>query len=113
MKAYDWNQLPPTEQDGRIRRVVAGDRITVLRQTIRKGMPLSGAHAHPQEQISIILEGRARFTCNGESAEFGPGGVVVFPGGSLHSTENTGGGDLIVEEIFSPAQETLNQLAPK
>ena len=58
MKAYDWNQLPPTEQDGRIRRVVAGDRITVLRQTIRKGMPLSGAHAHPQEQISIILEGR-------------------------------------------------------
>lgn len=113
MKAYDWNQLPPHEGGGRVRRVVAGDRITVLRQTILKGTRLGPAHFHPHEQISIVLEGRARFTCDGESAELGPGGVVVFPGGSLHSTENAGGGDLTIEEIFSPTREELGALAPK
>ncbi|MEK6710700.1 MAG: cupin domain-containing protein [Nitrospinota bacterium] len=113
MKAYNWNELPGHPQDGRVRRVVAGDRVTVLRQSLPKSLPFAGAHSHPQEQISIILEGRARFTCDGESAELGPGGIVVFPACSLHSTENIGAGDLAVEEIFSPAQEMLNQIAPK
>ena len=115
MRAYDWNRLPGHEGagDGRVRRVVEGDRITVLRQTIKKGFPMGGPHTHPHEQISIVMEGRARFTCDGESAELGPGGIVVLPGGSLHETQNIGGGDLTIEEIFSPVNEMLKKYAPK
>ncbi len=112
MKAYNWDELPLHDQDGRLRRVVAGERLTVLRQTIRAGVPLSGPHRHPQEQITIVLAGRARFACGGREAELGPGGVVVFPPGAEHSTENAGEGDLVLEEIFSPGVEALNRLAP-
>ncbi len=112
MRAFNWNEMEPVHQNGRTRRVVAGDALTVMRQTIPAGVPSSEAHRHPHEQISILLEGRARFTCEGESVELGPGGVVVFPGGSLHQTESLDGSELVIEEIFTPGREELNALAP-
>ncbi len=63
MRSYDWNEMTAHQQEGRLRRVIAGERMTVLRQVIPSGPDSLGAHSHPQEQISIVLEGRARFTC--------------------------------------------------
>jgi len=43
----------------------------------------------------------------------GPGGVVIFPPDTEHSTQNLEDGNLVVEEIFSPGVERLNKLAPQ
>jgi len=113
MKSYDWNEMIAHQQEGRLRRVIAGERMTVLRQVIPSGPDSLGAHSHPQEQISIVLEGRARFTCADEEVTLGPGGAVIFPPDTEHSTQNLEDGDLVVEEIFSPGVERLNKLAPQ
>lgn len=43
-------------------------------------------HAHPHEQITIVLSGRSRVTINGEAFEIGPGEAVHFPPNVPHST---------------------------
>ena len=84
-----------------------------LRQTIFAGHALSGRHSHPEEQVTIVLEGKARFACEDDETTLGPGGVVVFPPDKEHSTENVGDGDLVLEEVFSPGPDRLNKLAPE
>ncbi|MDP7166304.1 MAG: cupin domain-containing protein [Nitrospinota bacterium] len=113
MQAYNWDDLPPHDPGGRVQRVVAAERITILRQTIFAGHALSGRHSHPEEQVTIVLEGKARFACEDDETTLGPGGVVVFPPDKEHSTENVGDGDLVLEEVFSPGPDRLNKLAPE
>ncbi len=41
-------------------------------------------HAHPHEQVGLVLEGRAVFTIGGESKTLGPGDLFRIPGGVKH-----------------------------
>ncbi len=111
MQAYNWNELSGHEQEDRTQWVVAGANMTVLRQRL-KSTAEPRRHSHPWEQMSIVLEGRAKFSCMGKEVVMGPGGVVVFPANEEHCTELVDGGELFVEEIFAPGVERLNQLAP-
>ena len=113
MQYHNWDDLPPHHPEGRVQRVVAAERITILRQTIFAGNAMSGRHSHPEEQITIVLEGKARFTCEDDEITLGPGGVAVFPPNKEHSSENAGDGDLVLEEVFSPGPGRLNKLAPE
>lgn len=110
MQVHNWNEIEPHHNSGRVQRVISGERITVLRQTIPVGAPLR-PHSHPHEQVTIIHGGRARFTCEGKSVELGPGGIVVLPPDKEHKTENIGDEELVFEEIFSPVREEIAQLA--
>jgi quercetin dioxygenase-like cupin family protein len=51
--------------------LVTGGQVEVGRLRFEKGY---GAveHAHPQEQVLIVLEGKVRVTLGGETAELGP-----------------------------------------
>lgn len=111
MKHYHFGEMAPHDTGERIQRVVAGERLTVLRQTIRAGVDIYNPHSHPNEQITIVLRGVARFACGGEEVVLGPGGAVVFPPHQEHSTRNAGDGELVLEEIFAPGVEALNRLA--
>lgn len=42
-------------------------------------------HTHPQEQIVILLSGRARVHLGGEEREIGPGQGFHAPGGVAHN----------------------------
>jgi quercetin dioxygenase-like cupin family protein len=42
-------------------------------------------HAHPHEQIIIVLKGRSEFTLAGETFEIGPGEAVHIPPNVPHS----------------------------
>ena len=93
---------------GVTRQVIQGQRQTLVRYVYAPGAVFP-VHQHPQEQITLVLRGRLRFTVkaveNGRerSVELGPGEVVVIPGGTDHGAEVTGG-----EEV-----ETLNMLSPR
>lgn len=112
MQSHNWDDVPPHHPEGRVQRVVAAERITILRQTIFAGNAMSDRHSHPEEQITLVLDGKARFTCGDDEVTLETGGVAVFPPGVEHSTENVGEGDLVLEEVFSPGPERLNKLAP-
>jgi len=111
MDSYHWDEIDPHDKGDRIQSVIAGERITVLRQRIRAGGKVYNPHAHHQEQISIVLEGKAKFFFGDKEVVLSRGGVVVFPPDKEHATENVGNGDLVIEEIFSPGNETLNKIA--
>jgi quercetin dioxygenase-like cupin family protein len=111
MQAYNWNEIPGHKKEDRVQRVVAGRNMTVLRQTLLPNMK-PNPHSHPWEQISIVIEGKAKFSCMGKEVVMGPGGIVVFPPDEEHCTELVDGEALYVEEIFAPGVERLNELAP-
>ncbi|MBI5303293.1 MAG: cupin domain-containing protein [Chloroflexi bacterium] len=60
-------------------------------------------HAHPHEQISIVLEGEFTFTLVGETRTVRPGSVIVIPANVKHS------GKAITPcrfmDVFYPARE--------
>ena len=41
-------------------------------------------HAHPHEQVGIVLQGRATFTIGDEEKTLGPGELFRIPGGVPH-----------------------------
>jgi quercetin dioxygenase-like cupin family protein len=52
--------------------LVTGERIEVGRLAFEAGEG-AAEHAHPQEQVLIVISGRAEVTLGGETAEVGPG----------------------------------------
>jgi quercetin dioxygenase-like cupin family protein len=42
-------------------------------------------HAHPNEQMGIVIAGRMMFTIGGETKTLGPGDLFRIPGGVPHS----------------------------
>ncbi len=63
--------------------LITGSRIEVGRLRFGAG---EGAvpHAHPQEQIMVVLSGRLRVTVDGESRELGPGEGFLAPPNAPH-----------------------------
>jgi quercetin dioxygenase-like cupin family protein len=41
-------------------------------------------HAHPHEQVGMVLKGRATFFIGGEAKTLGPGDMYRIPGGVRH-----------------------------
>jgi quercetin dioxygenase-like cupin family protein len=41
-------------------------------------------HDHPNEQMGLVISGRARFVIGGEEKTLGPGDVFCIPGGVTH-----------------------------
>jgi quercetin dioxygenase-like cupin family protein len=62
-------------------------------------------HAHPQEQITLVIRGRIRFDLGGESVELGPGEVAILPGGMPHGAEVVGDEEVETYNALSPRRE--------
>ena len=64
-------------------RTFAGDHV----QLSLVDIPADGVvdwHSHPNEQIGMVVEGRARFQIGDEERELGPGDFYLVPGGVRH-----------------------------
>jgi quercetin dioxygenase-like cupin family protein len=64
--------------------LITGEQIElgVLSYKVGEG---ANTHAHPHEQIILVLKGRARFTLDGVEHEIGPGMAVHVPPNVPHS----------------------------
>lgn len=49
-------------------------------------------HSHPEEQITVFLEGEMEVTVDGKVSVHGPGETVVLPGGVAHGMRSLAGG---------------------
>lgn len=65
-------------------RLITGEQVELGILRYRAG---TGAepHAHPQEQIFVVVKGRMRISMDGEVAEIGPGEAALMPPNVPHS----------------------------
>jgi quercetin dioxygenase-like cupin family protein len=61
-------------------------------------------HAHPHEQMGILLEGRLEFTVGGVTRRLGPGDIWRIPGGVVHSVRAFDGAAVALD-VFHPIRE--------
>ena len=66
------------------------------------------AHAHPHEQMGVVLEGGMRIVIGGESRDLKPGDVFLVPSNQEHSVFNSGVSTRVLD-IFSPPREEYKQ----
>ncbi len=81
---------------------VHGKKMTASFWRVDAGAVLP-AHAHPHEQVSVVVSGVFEMTLDGETRRLEPGMMVMIPSGVEH------GGRAITEcklmDIFSPIRE--------
>lgn len=105
-----WGDLDSeTVTEGLERQVVHGDRQTMVRYVYQPGSVFPD-HRHVEEQITVVLSGRIRFTVGKERFECGPGSCAVIPGGMPHSADVIG--DQVVETLnaYSPRRDSQPKL---
>ena len=98
-----WTSVPAEEVlPGITRQTVHGVRQSLVRYVYAPGA-IFPRHAHPEEQITIVVRGRLAFDIAGQQLELGPGEVAIIPGGLPHAAAVVGTGPV----------ETLNALSPR
>lgn len=105
MKLANADKLGSKEvRDGVSRRVFTGDGATLAWTTLNPGHD-ARPHSHHYEQIVYIVSGRARFTVGDESAELGPGDVLLVPPDIEHFAETLGDEPCVDLSIFTPRRD--------
>jgi len=84
------------------RRHISGERLTVAQFRLGVGCVVR-RHSHPQEQISVVLEGVLEFELGGRRFTAAAGDVVHIPPGVEHAV--TAVTDAVVVDAFSPPRD--------
>jgi quercetin dioxygenase-like cupin family protein len=87
---------------GIMRQTVHGARQTMVRYLYEPGSVFP-VHAHPEEQVTVVVRGRITFQIGNQWQELGPGQVAIIPGSLPHGAQVTG-----TEQV-----ETYNALSPR
>ncbi len=102
-KSYRWDEVELEHLNPLLtRQFVTGEQAMLARIVLRKGCVVP-EHAHPNEQISLILRGRLRFVLAGEERVVEAGGMLVIPGGVAHSAEALE--DTVNLDVFAPPRQ--------
>jgi quercetin dioxygenase-like cupin family protein len=85
-----------------------------IRTTAGEGMMLSVVtfepgsivpeHAHPHEQMGLMVSGRLEFTVGGVTRTLGPGDQWKIPGGVKHSVRAVDG-PAVALDVFHPVRD--------
>lgn len=96
-KAYNWNDLPPTKDENRIRRQYLDGRTTLIKNleihtsTVEAGEAPHPPHTHDdQEELVIVKEGSLKATIKDQSKVLGPGSVIYIMPREEHGFVNAG-----------------------
>lgn len=82
----------------------AGDQLLVTHMLFEAGA-VGPSHAHPHEQISVILSGEMEFTLDGESKVLKAGETVAIPSNVVHGVVAITRTELL--DIFTPVRLDL------
>jgi quercetin dioxygenase-like cupin family protein len=105
MKLANADQLGSVDvRDGVTRRVFTGDGATLAWTTLDPGHT-PRPHSHDYEQIVYIVSGRVLFTVGDESAEMGPGDVLLVPPNVEHFAQTIGDEPVVDLSIFTPRRD--------
>ena len=100
---YSWSELPREELNPLLgRRIVTGERVMLAQIYLARGAVVP-RHAHENEQVTWVVEGRLRLRLgeDGEQVvELGPGDVLHIPAHLPHEAEALE--DTLDVDAFSP-----------
>lgn len=82
-------------------RPFAGEHLMVVRVDGPAGSH-APAHAHPHEQMCVVVNGRLRFRIGDEETQAGPGDVLHIPSGVEHEAEVLE--DAVFFDVFHPVR---------
>ena len=90
-------------------RMVNGERLTLAVVELDPGAVIA-EHAHPHEQLGIVIRGAMHFRVGDETRDLGPGETWTIPSNVPH--EATAGPDgAVVIDVFAPVREDWQPLA--
>ena len=100
----DWNTIP-VEQigEGIERQMVVGQKIMICRLRFEPFV-VTPAHSHPHEQMTLIMQGKAKFVVGTEERIVSAGDVLQFPSNHWHGATMLDE-EVILIDIFSPVRE--------
>jgi quercetin dioxygenase-like cupin family protein len=81
----------------------AGDGLMLSLVTFEPGSVVP-EHAHPHEQMGMMISGRLEFTVGGLTCVLGPGDKWSIPGGVPHSVRATEG-PAVALDVFHPVRD--------
>ena len=103
---FKWDNMPKEKLNDLIyRRMITGEKVMLTHVYLKKGAVVP-MHAHDNEQIAYILEGKIKFWIESEDAEpitLGPGEVLTLPSNLPHKAEALE--DTLDVDIFAPPRE--------
>ncbi len=67
-------------------------------------------HAHPNEQLGMVVAGRVSFRIEDETRDLGPGGAWRIPANAPHEV-SVGPNGAVVIDLFAPARADWQALA--
>lgn len=99
-----WSAVPVERiADGIERQMVWGERLMVCRLRFAPHV-VSPVHAHPHEQITLVEQGRAVFTIEGQERLATAGDVLHFPPHIQHGARMLDE-EVVLIDVFSPIRE--------
>jgi quercetin dioxygenase-like cupin family protein len=103
MDVRDWGSEPVEWLSETIgRQLIHTETMTLARVTLRQGAVVP-VHAHPNEQLATVLEGRVRFVVDGEERVVEAGTTVPLAANVPHEVEALA--DSVLLDAFSPVRE--------
>jgi quercetin dioxygenase-like cupin family protein len=95
-----------TPYAGILRRVLTTSKATVQEYRFEAGASFP-IHQHPQEQLTLVLEGDISFSVDGGSRELSAGAWSVVPGDVPHGVTAGPGGARFLAVLVPPRKEPL------
>lgn len=86
------------------RRVFSTGALTWVRYEYEPGCVFA-EHEHPQEQVTVVRQGRLAFRAGGEERVVGPDEAVVLPPGVPHGARVVGEERVITDNILVPPRK--------
>jgi len=87
MKSYDWDELESvTMKENFLRKLVAGDRLTIARTETEKGTQMR-RRCYPHETFIMIIDGAWRVLVNGRIVIIGTNQILHLPPYTEHDVE--------------------------
>ena len=100
----DWNTIPVENiAEGIERQMVVGQNIMVCRLKFQPFV-VTQAHSHHHEQMTFVMQGKAKFIIESEEKIVSAGDVLHFPSNHWHGATMLDE-EVVLIDIFSPIRE--------
>jgi quercetin dioxygenase-like cupin family protein len=100
----DWDTVPVVQTAPGIKRqMIVGRKMTMCRFTFDPFV-VTDEHTHPHEQMTLIIQGKVKFTISGETRTLSAGDVMHFPSNNRHGATMLDE-EVVLIDIFSPVRE--------
>lgn len=99
-----WDSVPVERiAEGIDRQMIVGRNIMICRLRF-DAFVVTPAHRHPHEQMTLVMQGKVKFTLDNEVQIVSAGDILHFPPNQLHGATMLNE-EVVLIDIFSPIRE--------